>query len=579
MLEQLSALHLRRTSAVAAAKINPLLFAAASKLSNCPQPDSLPRNHRVAASSENESNLNALQMFAEMPRIGPSRNPCHFSILLSACAKSASLSAGEQAHSVVLKLGFDSNVFIGSALVNLYCKCSRISDARLLFNEMPQRNVVTWNSIICGYSQTQFPDTAFEIFVAMLGQGIYPTPFTFSSVLVACSRLEICKPGIQIHCLVLKFGFCWNVVVVTALMDMYSKCSSLDDSRRVFNEMPERNVVTWTSMVTGYAQHHRPGEAMVLVREMQRLGVKLNKLTYNSLLSSFSSSKDLDNGKQVHGQVIREGLESDEYLVVTLITMYSKCESIEDFYKIWPTASAEDQISCNSIIAGFSHLGDGQEVLERFAKMRQGCIDMDYFTFASVLRAIGILSALEDGKQTHALILKTGYASNVTVENGLVSMYARCGAIDDSRQVFLSMNEPDLVSWNSLLAGCSQHGYGSEAVELFEEMRRLRIRPDHTTFLSVLSACSHVGLLEKGLEYFDLMRRGDSMAAPRAEHYACVVDLLGRAGHLVEAESFVDSMPIKPGASVYRALLSACRVHGSLDIAVVVGMMRLECGS
>lgn len=444
-----------------------------------------------------------------------------------------------------------------------------------MFDEMPERNVVTWNSLLYGFSQSESADTAFEIFIRMLELGVSPTPFTFSSILVACSQLELREMGIQVHCLGLKFGFFSNVVVWTALIHMYLKCSCLDDSRRVFDEMQERNVVTWTSMVTGYAQHQQPDECMVLVRKMRRLGVRLNNVTYNSLLSSFCSSKDLGHGRQVHGQVIREGLESDVYVATTLITMYSKCGSMDDFSKMCPTVAA-DQISCNSIIGGFSHLGNDLEVLHYFAQMRRACIDSDCYTYASVLRAIGILSALEEGKQTHALVLKTGYASNLLAQNGLVSMYARCGMIHDSKQVFLSMSGPDLVSWNSLLTGCSQHGYGMEAVELFEEMRRIGIRPDHTTFLSVLTACSHVGWLDKGLEYFDLMRCGDLMAAPRAEHYACVVDLLGRAGYLEEAESFIESMPIKPEASVYRALLSACRVHGNMDIALRASKCLLE---
>ncbi|RWR76223.1 pentatricopeptide repeat-containing protein, chloroplastic-like protein [Cinnamomum micranthum f. kanehirae] len=345
--------HLRRILAPAAApKTTSWPFSTAPTFPDYPETDSLPLTQRLTQPNDTESNYNALHLFAQMHRNGSLPQPSDFSTFLSACAKTASLSAGEQAHAAILKLGLEANVFIGSALI--------------------------------------------------------------------------------------------------------------DDSRRVFDEMQERNVVTWTSMVTGYAQHQQPIEAMVLVRQMRRLSVRLNNVTYSSLLSSFCSSNDLDHGKQVHGQVIREGLESDAYVVTTLITMYSKCGSMEDFCKMCPLVAA-DQISCNSIIAGFSHLGNDLEVIRYFSKMRKACIDADYFTYASVLRAIGILSALEEGKQTHALVLKTGYASNLHAQNGLVSMYARCGMIDNSKQVFFSMSGPNLVSWNSLLSGCAQHGYGSEA--------------------------------------------------------------------------------------------------------------------
>ncbi|XP_010937577.2 pentatricopeptide repeat-containing protein At1g11290, chloroplastic [Elaeis guineensis] len=502
------------------------------------------------------------------------QTPCHlraapydFVRILSAAAKSSSIATGQQTHTAVIKLGLASNLFITTALLDVYCKCRRISEAQRLFEEMPKRNVVTWNALIHGHSQSEIPILAIRAFVQMVSQGIFPSPSTVSSVLVACSRSGVLGYGMMLHCVGFKHGFCSNVVVGTALVDMYSKCCDMGVARRVFDEMDERNVITWTSLVTGYVLQRRPYDAMLLVREMRHLGVRLNKVTYNSLLSSFSRPEDLVHGKQVHCLVLREGLEADPYIAVTLVTMYSKCGSLEDFVKAYPTVSRQDQISCNSIIAAFSHLGDGKEAIEKFLKMRRECIDTDFFTFASVLRAIGMLSALEEGKQIHTLVWKTGHASNVCVQNGLVSMYAKCGAISDSKKVFSSMAEPDLVSWNSLIAGCAQHGYGRKAVELFEQMRQIGVRQDRTTFLSVLTACSHAGLVEKGLEFFYLMKDGDSPVVAGLEHYACVVDLLGRAGYLHEAETFVNNMPIKPSLSVYRALLSACRIHGNVEIA------------
>lgn len=168
----------------------------------------------------------------------------------------------------------------------------------------------------------------------------------------------------------------------------------------------------------------------------------------------------------------------------------------------------------------------------------------------------------------HALIFKIGYDSNVFVQNRLVFMYAICGAISDAKKAFSSMDERDLVSWNSLLSGCAHHGYGREAVQLFEQMQKTEITPDGTTFLVVLSACCHAVFIDKGLQYFYLMRNDASLESPRAEHYAAIVGLLGRAGFLNEAESFINSMSTDPGPSVYIALLSACQLHGNREIAV-----------
>ncbi|MCL7026860.1 hypothetical protein MKW94_024295 [Papaver nudicaule] len=504
------------------------------------------------------------------------RNPYFVNRVVSSCAKLGSLYLARQVHSTIIKLGFSSNVFIGSALVDMYCKCGTIIDARRLFDEIPEKNVVTWNSLFSGYCHLRFCDSAVELFTKMRKVGLYLTPSTISTILGLCSQSDLGELGVQVHGLGIKTGNCSNVVTGTTLIDMYAKCFSVEESRKVFDQMPEKNMITWSSMVSVYAQSHQPDEAIILVKEMRSLGVTINQVTYNSLLSSFSSVKYLDCGKQVHGRVIREGLESNKYLVATLLTMYSECESSEDFYKMCPTISIDDQISWNSVIAGFSHLGNGKEVLGWFIRMRQACIHIDLFTLSNVLRATGILSAVNEGKQIHALINKTGYASDVYVQNALVSMYSRCGAIVDSKQVFSLIKEPDVVSWNSLISGYAHNGYGEEAVELFEKMRAIGIKPDHTTFLSVLSACSHVGNLEKGVQYFDLMRRGNSSEHPSLEHYACMVDLFSRAGHLEEAESFIKSMPIVPGPSVYKALLSACRFHGNVDIAIRSAKSLLE---
>ncbi|XP_008222152.2 PREDICTED: pentatricopeptide repeat-containing protein At3g24000, mitochondrial [Prunus mume] len=266
---------------------------------------------------------------------------------------------------------------------------------------------------------------------------------------------------------------------------------------------------------------------------------------------------------------MKEGFEFNVYIVVTLLTIYSDCSnSLEDFQKLCSCVAIWDQISWNAVIAGFSNIGSCEEALKCFSDMRQARVAMNFFTFASILRAVGTLSDLEAGKKIHALVFKSGQASNFCVQNGLVSMYARCGAIHDSKWVFTLMNEHDVVSWNSLLAGYAHHGFGLETVELFEQMRRAGFKPDNTTFLIVLTACSHVGLVHQGLMYFDLMRNDDLLEPPRMEHYATVVDLFGRAGNLHEAQAFVDSMPIEPGPSVYKALLSACKVHGNKEIAL-----------
>ncbi|KAJ4725748.1 putative Pentatricopeptide repeat-containing protein [Melia azedarach] len=480
----------------------------------------------------NPSNAVGLSLIAELRRqIGSMQIPYLLNKIISFCAKSAAHDLGIQVHSLVTKMGFTSNPYICTALVDMYGKFGEMFSSQKPFDGMPKKKVVTWNSLISAYLHVRCPEIAVGLFIKMLKEGLEPTAFSVSAILVGCSQLEDEGIGAQVHSLSLKLGLCHNVVVETGLIDMYSKCCNVEDSKCVFDQMQEKNVITWTSMVTGYAQNEQPDEAMILFKEMLRLGLRSNKVAYNSLLSSFSSMKYLDCCKQIHCRVIREGFLSNVYMLVTLATVYSKCDcGLEDFQK-----------AGNNI---------------------------DYFTLTSMVGAIGVVSGLIEGKQMHAIISKTGYSSNVFVQNRLIFMYARCGAISDSKKVFSSMGEHDLISWNSLLSGCAHHGYGKEVVELFERMRRTGIKPDGITFLAVLSACSHAGFIDKGLEYFYLMNNDASLEAPRVEHYAAVVDLFGRAGYLKEAESFVNRMPMDPGTSVYKALLSACQVHGNREIAM-----------
>uniref|UniRef100_A0A0D9YKP1 Coenzyme Q-binding protein COQ10 START domain-containing protein n=1 Tax=Oryza glumipatula TaxID=40148 RepID=A0A0D9YKP1_9ORYZ len=464
-------------------------------------------------------------------RHAESRTPRAFVQLLA--AQPPRPSAADQCHAAATKLGFSaSNPFANTALLAFYCRSRRLREAQHLFDQMPLRTAVTWNTLIYGHAQSTAPDLA----------------------------VRVQRPGRLRQAGECR---CWSN-------------AALRWPQQVFGEMEEKNVATFTALVTGFVLSRRPHDAVLLVREMERSGVAPNLMTYSSLLSSFASPEDIDHGKQVHCAVLKKGLEHDPFVLSALVTMYSKCGIWEDFVKVQMSVSCQDQVSFNSVISGLSCLGRGKEAFQHFLEMRRHGTDMDVFTFASILKAIGSSSSLLEGRQVHTLILKIEYDSVVDVQNSLISMYARHGAIGESNGVFISMEAPNLVSWNSLMSGCAQHGHGKEVVEMFEQMRRLHVQPDHITFLSVLTACSHVGLVDKGLEYFNLMKDKGYLVGARTKHYACMVDLLGRAGYLNEAEYLINGMPIKPGASVYRALLSACQIHGNLEIAIRVSKRLME---
>ncbi|PON75601.1 Pentatricopeptide repeat [Parasponia andersonii] len=314
---------------------------------------------------------------------GSSPNPQNLSELVSLCAIMASLDMGIQIHAAIFKLGFCSDVYICSALVNMYVKCGTMPDAQ----------------------EADCPEMAIGFFQKMLKEGLVPTLFSLSGALVGCSQLGAQELGTQVHCLSLKIGSCYIVVVGTGFIDMYSSRWNLDDSRRVFDEMPDKNVITWSSMVTGYALNEQPDKAMILVRDMLRLDLKPTCVTCNSMLSSLSGPDFWDHCRQIHCQIFKIGFEFNGYVAVTLVTTYSRCNSsLKDFDKLCSCVTIWDNISWNAVIAGFSNLGIDKQALKCFSEMRKTGVNVNICTLASVLRAISTMSALEEGNQIHSCL-------------------------------------------------------------------------------------------------------------------------------------------------------------------------------
>eukprot|EP01018_Ginkgo_biloba_P031291 Gb_27329 [translate_table: standard] len=517
----------------------------------------------------------ALEIFSEMQEAETKPNQFTFASVLSTCASLAALEYGEQVHVHTIKTGFESNVFVGNALVSMYAKCGSIEDAKRTFEEMPKPDLVSRSAMIAGYAQHGCDEEALKLFFQIQWAGIEPDEFTFASVLGACSSLVDLEQGKAIHTRIIKTRHNSNVYVGSALVDMYAKCGSVEDGCRVFDKMSERDTVLWNSIINGYAQNNVGERAIELFQQMQWEGVKSDKFTLASVLSACLFLGCLNYGKQVHAHTIRIGLESNVSVENALVSMYDKCRNIENARLVFDKMAERSVVSWTAIISGYVHQKHDEEALKLFCQMQRSDMKPNQFTFATVLSACGSLAALENGKQILAYTIKTGFLSHVCVENALVTMYAQCGNIKDARQMFENMPEKDVVSWNAMIAGCAQHGHGKEALQLFEQMQWKGVNPDCITFVCILSACRHAGLVYEGNHYFDSMIQEYGIK-PRAEHYACMVDLLGRAGHLDQAMGFIQKIPVEPGASVWRTLLGACRIHGNMELGKFAAERILE---
>ncbi|XP_057873406.1 putative pentatricopeptide repeat-containing protein At5g52630 [Cryptomeria japonica] len=485
--------------------------------------------------------------------------------LLHECIKTRALQQGKQLHTHIIKTGFTGHIFLGNLLLKLYVKCRRLEDSRQVFDKMPDRDAGIWMSMITGYTQNRRSKNALELFCQMQQADVKPNRFTFAAILQACASLAALKQGRQVHSQIIMTGNLIDIVPNNILIDMYSKCRCIDDARKLFDKMPRRDSISWNAMLAGYSQNGNPEVALEFFRQIRRARIELNQFAYSSVLKACAAMAELQPGKQVHAHVIKTKSGSDVYVGSSLVDMYTKCARIEDARHVFDKMSTSNVVTWTTMIAGYVQSELVEEALKLFCQLPHRDIKPDEFIFSSVLSACARLSAFEQGTQIHGHVIKTGYESQKCAGNSLIEMYSKSGCIKDARRVHESMLTRDVISWTAMIAGYAHHGYGIEALQLFKEMQQAGTKPNNITFVCVLSACSHAGLVDEGRYYFDAMQQ-DYDIIPTSEHYACIVDLLGRSGHIEEADKIVNTMPFKPCASVWGALLGACRVHGNTEI-------------
>ncbi|KAK9129927.1 hypothetical protein Sjap_010414 [Stephania japonica] len=469
-----------------------------------PEPDQCSWNSLISGFAQHERFEEAVECFVGMHREDFVLNEYSYPSALSACAGLVDLNLGAQIHASIAKSPFLLGVHMGSALIDMYSKCGSVLDAKKAFEGMNEKNVVTWNSLITCYEQNGPASKALELFVRMMDLGIKPDEVTLASVVSACATLVAIREGSQIHsCVIKNDKFRDDLVLSNALVDMYAKGRKIKEARRVFDAMPVRSVVTDTSMVSGYAKAMSVADARLMFLKMTEKNV----------------------------------------------------------------------ISWNALIAGYAQNGENEQALELFRLLKKDSIWPTHYTFGNVLNACANLANLELGKQAHVHVLKHGFQfesgpeSNIFVGNSLVDMYTKCGAIEDGFRVFQNMTERDNVSWNAMIVGYAQNGYGIEALDLFRRMLVSGEKPDHVTMIGVLGACSHAGMVEEGRWYFNSMTE-EHRLEPTKDHYTCMVDLLGRAGLLDEANKLIDSMPMEPDNVIWGSLLAACRIHQNVEMGI-----------
>lgn len=520
----------------------------------------------------------AWQVLRAMRRCGFDTDGYTFGSLLKGVAYALRLDLGEQLHSMIFKLGYAENVYCSSALLDMYAKCERVEDAFVVFQHIPEPNSVSWNALISGFTNEHDRQMAFWLLDLMEKEGRKPDDGTFAPILTLLDDPEFYKLTAQVHGKIIKHGLDSENTVGNATITSYSLCGSIDDAKKVFERSClTQDIVTWNSMLAAYLVHGKEELAIRLFKSMQCHGFERDIYTYTSMITACSDEAWKNQGKSLHGVIIKRGLEQSVAISNTLIGMYPKFnnKSMEEALHIFNSMECKDRVSWNSILTGFYQTGLSEDALNCFAEMRSLQVEIDQYAFSAAVSSCSYLATLQLGQQIHALALKIGLESNNFVASSLMFMYSKCGIIEDARKCFEETPQVTSVTWNSIIFGYAQHGLGHEALHFFQMMRDRKVKPDHITFVAVLTACSHIGLVEEGRKFLNSMEPEYGIP-PRMEHYACAIDLFGRAGRVNDAKALIESMPYEPNTMVWKTVLGACRTSCDIEYACEVASKLLE---
>ncbi|KAF4348666.1 hypothetical protein F8388_026993 [Cannabis sativa] len=517
-----------------------------------------------------------------------------------------------QIHAQTIKLGITSLPFVQNKIIATSCaqQNDNMVYARQVFDVIPEPSVFIWNTMIKGYSNARMrmhcPRDGVYMYVAMLERNCKPDHYTFPFLFKGFTRDIALACGKELHGHVLKFGLDSNLYVQNALVNMYSSSGLVDMARGVFDMCYERDAVTWNAMISGYNRVRRFDESMKLFEEMVGKGVLPTSVTFSLVLSACSKLKDLDNGKQVHRYLKESGIVPNLVLENALMDMYAACGEMSTSLEIFESMKTRDVISWTTIVKGFANSGqidlarkyfdgmserdyvswtaiiDGylrvnrfKEALELFREMQTSKIRPDEFTVVSILTACAHLGAFELGEWIKTYIDKNKIKKDTFVGNALIDMYFKCGNVEKALMVFNELPQRDKFTWTAVIVGLAVNGHGEEALDMFSQMLKASITPDEVTCIGVLCACTHTGMVDKGRKFFASMISQHGIQ-PNVSHYGCMVDLLGRAGHLKEAYETILNMLVKPNSIVWGALLGACRVHKDAKLAEIAAKKILE---
>ncbi|KAL6502183.1 hypothetical protein OROHE_024776 [Orobanche hederae] len=511
---------------------------------------------------------NVIGLFEEMRKSEVVPNNVTYTCVLCLCGSKSMVGLGSQVHSLVVRCGLEMDSPVANTLISMYANCRCLFDARKLFDSVEQSDIITWNGMIAGYVHNGLMSEALDLFRKMIYSDVKPASITFASLLPVVPELGIFNQGKEIHCYIVRNGVLFDLFLKNALIDMYFKCRDVKMACKVFEESSAVDIVVCTAMISGFVLNGMNVEAFEIFRLLLDKKMSPNAVTCASILPACAGLAAVKLGKELHGNIIRKGLEGRCYVGTAITDMYAKCGKFDLSHHMFERMPERDSVCWNSMIANCSQNGKPEAALDFFRRMESEGAKCHAVSISAALSACSNLSALHHGKEVHGFMMRNGFDLDLFASSALIDMYAKCGDLNSAQLVFDTMESPNEVSWNSIIAAYGNHGELNRCLSLFHEMEIEGFEPDGVTFLAIISACGHAGQVEEGKRQFNSMIQDYGITA-KMEHYACLIDLFGRAGRLEDTYQVIDEMPFTPDAGIWGTLLGACRIHGNVELAEV----------
>ncbi|KAL1315897.1 pentatricopeptide repeat-containing protein At4g19220, mitochondrial-like [Arachis hypogaea] len=539
------------------------------------QKDVVSWNAMMEGFASNEKVNEVFDLLLEMQRTGSFQpDVVTFTTILPLCAELLLSKEGRTIHAFAIRRQMvPDHLPMLNSLIDMYSKFNLVEKARILFNSASQRDLVSWNVMISGYSQNSYSEEARDLFRELLNRVPNCSPSTVFAILSSCDSLDSLHFGRSIHCWKLKSGFLNNILLVNSLMHMYINCGDLKAGFSILQENSAvADIGSWNTLIVGCVRGDHFQEALETFSLMRQLAAfNHDSITIVGVLSACANLGLLSQGKTLHGLTHKSPLQSDTRVQNSLITMYGRCEDIDSARVVFKFCSVPNLCSWNCMISALSHNKESREALEFFRDLR---FKPNEFTIVSILSVCSQLGILRHGKQVHGHVFRSRIQCNSFIATALVDLYSNCGRLDIALKVFRH-SEKSESAWNSTIAAYGYHGKGEQAIELFHEMCKSGTRVTKSTFVSLLSACSHSGLVNQGLWFYNRMLEEYSVE-PEIEHQVYVVDMLGKSGRLDEAYEYTKGLESKATSGVWGTLLSACNYHGAIKLGKQVAQHLFE---